>query len=158
LHESNTPKNFNVNSGVGLLLESIRDAGGMPALQAKGTLPTDASTWIGGTYVFERKQFSFKTADGKDQAYARMLVTDLAGDMPAAAAQSAPAAAPAAAGGTDHDVPVGLKIKLKTLATNSPTHEAFVEAAFTGDYGVIGDDGLEAAVADEAWFNSLRGE
>jgi len=24
--------------------------------------------------------------------------------------------------------------------------------------GVIGDDGLEAAVADEAWFNSLRGE
>jgi len=174
-HESNQARNFNVNSGVGLLLESIRDAGGMPALQAKGTLPTEASTWVGGTYSFERKEFSFKTSEGKDQEYARKLVTSVlpegaAQDAPAPApapasapagaspSTSAPAATPAHEPGSGHDVPVGVKCKLKTLAVNSPTHEAFVEAAFTGDYGVIDNPALEAAVADEAWYKGLRGE
>jgi len=175
VHESGKEKNFNNASGIGLLLNSIIDAGGLPVLQGTGLLPHQAKCWIGGEYVFERKEFSGKFADGKEGKWNRMLVTDLATGQtatpstpaaapapaaqpaatPAQAAAPAPAAAPAATG--THEVPVVVKAKLKTIALASDTHDAFIEAAFAGVPEAMTDPAVEAAIGDGAWFAALKG-
>jgi len=176
VHESGQEKNFNNSSGVGLLLNSIIDAGGLPTLQGTGLLPHQAKCWVGGTYVFERKEFSGKF-DGKESKWNRMLVTDLstqpaatpaqaAAPAPAAApvatpaatptpAAAAPAQAPAAAG--EHAVPVVVKAKLKSIALASDTHDAFIEAAFAQVAEAMTDPAVEAAIGDAAWFAALKG-
>jgi len=174
VHESGKEKNFNNASGIGLLLNSIIDAGGQPILQGTGCLPYQAKCWIGGSYNFERKEFSGKMQDGQERKWNRMLVTDLAGAAPAAstpqpaaqpaatpaqAAAPAPAAAPAstpAPAGT-HEVPVVVKAKLKTIALASDTHDAFIEAAFAGVPEAMTDPAVEAAIGDGAWFAALKG-
>ena len=173
VHESGKEKNFNNASGIGLLLNSIIDAGGLPTLQGTGLLPHQAKCWIGGSYVFERKEFTGKFADGKEGKWNRMLVTDLAGAAPAPSAPAgtpapaqaaatpaqapaaAPAAAPAPAG--EHAVPVVVKAKLKTIALASDTHDAFIEAAFAGVPEAMTDPAVEAAIGDAGWYAALRG-
>lgn len=177
VHVSGKEKNFNITSGVGLLLASIIDAGGLPNLQSTGLLPQQAKCWIGGSYVFERKEFSGTFEGGKVTKWNRMLVTDLAGaapavstpqaaatpaqaaaPAPAAAPASTPAAAPAAAPAAgEHAVPVVVKAKLKTIALASDTHDAFIEAAFAGVPEAMTDPAVEAAIGDGAWFAALKG-
>jgi len=173
VHESGKEKNFNNGSGIGLLLNSIIDAGGLPNLQATGLLPHQAKCWVGGSYTFERKEFSGKMQDGQERKWNRMLVTDLAGAAPATPAQApaaapvaapaatpapaaaAPAQAPAAAG--EHAVPVVVKAKLKSIALASDTHDAFIEAAFAQVAEAMTDPAIEAAIGDAAWFAALKG-
>jgi len=173
VHESGKEKNFNNASGIGLLLNSIIDAGGLPILQGTGLLPHQAKCWIGGSYTFERKEFSGKMQDGKERTWNRMLVTDLAGTAPATAPQapaaapvaapapaapSTPASAPAAAGTPgEHAVPVVVKAKLKTIALAADTHDAFIEAAFAQVAEAMTDPAIEAAIGDAAWFAALKG-
>jgi len=177
VHESGKEKNFNNASGIGLLLNSIIDAGGLPTLQGTGLLPHQAKCWIGGSYTFERKEFTGKFADGKEGKWNRMLVTDLAGAAPAPSAPAgapapaqaaatpaqAPAAAPAPAAAAtpapagEHAVPVVVKAKLKTIALASDTHDAFIEAAFAGVPEAMTDPAVEAAIGDAGWYAALRG-
>ena len=178
VHESGQDKNFNNASGIGLLLNSIIDAGGLGVLQATGCTPNQAACWVGGTYVFERKEFSGTMQDKTQRTWHRMLVTDVvaggavtaapapAASMPAptpvpapaAAAPAATQAAPAAPAATDGpELPPVLKAKLKALAVAADTHDAFIEAAFGQVPEVMSDPALEAAVANAAWYEGLKG-
>lgn len=177
VHSSGQDKNFNNASGIGLLLNSIIDAGGLGVLQATGVTPDHAACWIGGRYNFERKQFESKMNDGKEVKWNRMLVVSLAPEggaaTPAPAPAAAPVAAPAAsapaaaaapapapvagAGGADHAIPVTTKAKLKTIALASDTHDAFVEKAFTDLPESMDGGPIEAAVGDPAFYAALKG-
>lgn len=176
VHESGQEKNFNNASGIGLLLNSIIDAGGLGVLQATGCTPNQAACWIGGTYVFERKEFSGTMQDKTQRTWHRMLVTDVVADgavaaapapAPAAAAATTPApataapaatgAAPAAAGADGPELAPVLKAKLKAIAAAAETHDAFIEAAFAQVPEVMTDSALEAAVGNAAWWASLKG-
>jgi len=175
VHESGQEKNFNNASGIGLLLNSIIDAGGLGVLQATGCTPNQAACWIGGTYVFERKEFSGTMQDKTQRTWHRMLVTDVVADgavaaapapaapaaattpAPAAAAPAATTAAPAVAGADGPELAPVLKAKLKAIAVAAETHDAFIEAAFAQVPEVMTDSALEAAVGNAAWWASLKG-
>jgi len=175
VHESGQEKNFNNASGIGLLLNSIIDAGGLGVLQATGCTPNQAACWIGGTYVFERKEFSGTMQDKTQRTWHRMLVTDVVADgavaaapapaapaaattpAPATAAPAATTAAPAAAGADGPELAPVLKAKLKAIAVAAETHDAFIEAAFAQVPEVMTDSALEAAVGNAAWWASLKG-
>lgn len=163
-HESGRAKKFNGNSGVGLLIDSIRDAGGIAALSKKGE-SNEAASYIGLTATFTRKEFSMKNPDGGDDVkWARMLVSEVqeSGKAKAASRSAAKAEEPVQeeaasdAKATDHKVPAALKIKLKKLAAECDDHDTFVERAYEID-GVDGNSAVEDAVGDEGFYATLKG-
>lgn len=158
-HESGKPKKFNGNSGIGLLIDSIRDAGGIAALSKRGEA-NEAASYVGLNATFTRKEFGAKI-DGEDVKWARMLVTEVHQGKPAKAAPAKAAPTEAPADDTTEakaavKVPAALKIKLKKLAAECDDHDTFVERAFEID-GVDGNQAAEDAVGDEDFYNSLKG-
>lgn len=161
-HESGRAKKFNGNSGIGLLIDSIRDAGGIAALSKKGE-SNEAASYIGLNATFTRKEFSMKNPDGGDDVkWARMLVSEVHQGNGKTVAKKAESAQDTSSddsetpSATEHKIPAALKIKLKKLAGEAADHDAFVEAAYEID-GVDGNQAVEDAVGDEAFYTSLKG-
>lgn len=156
-HESGKPKKFNGNSGIGVLIDSIRDAGGIAVLAKKGEA-NEAASYVGLNATFTRKEYK-NTINGDEVKWARMLVSEIhqgKADKKAEAKVEEPAA-DAEKSGTDHKVPAALKIKLKKLAGECDDHDTFVERAFGEIDGVDGVQAVEDAVGDENFYASLKG-
>jgi len=168
VHESNKPRKFNNNSGIGLLADSLVAAIGMDAAMKLGPT-TDADTWRKlGELEWHRKEFSMKGENGEDVNYSRMLIVKaLDANAPASDVSAASASAPAttadasaaidAAASTTatFDCPPVLKVKLKKFAAESDTHDAFAEKAFALE-GVADVAAMEEKVAEEGFYLWLK--
>jgi hypothetical protein len=151
-HESGKPRNFNSNSGVGQLLESIKSTEGLDEMKKRGS-PMEAATWDGLKFHMTNKEFSF-TRDGDTQKYNRMLATEFlgtAGKKTAAkkAGGSARRAASATVEESNGAVSGAMLVKLRKAAKEANDFEDFVERAFDIE-GVDGDEEIEAVVLDES--------
>lgn len=164
VHESGKKRKLNANSGVALLTQAALDIG--VNLRERG-LPWESKTWTGLDFEWERKEFSFKNDEGKEQTYGRMLPVALRGQAgtgtpPQAAAAAAPPTAPAAQaapaptpstpeptqttnGAIDGMTKVGLIKLAKEVKANGGTHDQFMERAFVG--GALADGSAIPAVA-----------
>lgn len=164
VHESGKKRKLNANAGVALLTQAALDIG--VNLRERG-LPWESKTWTGLDFEWERKEFSFKNDEGKDQTYGRLLPVALRGQAPTGGASSsgpaqapAPSAAPTAPAtpeptATGNGSLGGMeKVQLIKLAQSikagGGTHDQFMEQAFTADAtkGGVGNPAWEQAVMD----------
>lgn len=160
-HESGKPKKFNGQSGIGVLIDSIRDAGGLAAMAKKGEA-FEAASYVGLNATFTRKEYK-NTINGEERSWNRMLVSEIHdGKAKAQAPKPDPEPVaeatdtPAEAASTPK-VPAALKIKLKKLAIECDDHDTFVERAFAEIDGVDGVQNVEDAVSDEDFYRGLKG-
>lgn len=161
VHESGKKRKLNANSGVALLTQAALDIG--IDLRGRG-LPWESKTWQGLNLEWERKEFSFKNDEGKEQTYGRMLPVAMRGQTPAttpppvetaatsAATTPAPATAEPAAttngAAIDGMTKVGLIKLAKEVKASGGTHDQFMEKAFLG--GQLGDGSAIPAVSGNA--------
>jgi hypothetical protein len=150
-HSSGAPKNYNAQSGMGVLLKSAMDAGLRDTLGAKGD-PFTASIWKGLNVTFRQKEFSFKNKKGEEQTYNRMLI-DSADSDPAPTAAAAPA--PNGMNELVASIDPALRGTLRAVALGSADANAFVEKVFTStDFEIPAD--LEASIVDPAFFEAVK--
>ncbi len=149
-HESGKPKNYQAKSGVGLLLDSIKDTPGIEVMQGRGS-PMDAATWEGLIFRLHNKQFSFKNSDGEVIEYGRWIAMEFLGEgkkKPKKRVTKKVAAKTADDDGDgegEGDIPKALSIKLNRLAKAAETYDDFLEKAFDVD-GVDGNEEVEDAL------------
>lgn len=141
VHESGKPKIFTGNSGMGILVDAALEVSG-EALVERG-VPTDAATWIGLNYDWERKEYS-GTFSGEKSTWTRLIPVAEAeggsikpvsakakGAVKKAAATSSPEAeAEAEAEEGEVKLPFKIKAALKKIATENPDHDTFMEVAY----------------------------
>lgn len=145
---------FNSSSIYGKILDLVKKDGGilhdvLPVLKSRGP-STNAAIWVGLTFHFKKTEFNYGAEIG---AKSRVIPVKFLGEgaqpsLPTTAA-TAPAAtevAAPAASAVEAD-PVVLA-KLRSAAKDSPTHQAFLDAAIAVD-GVLTNDALMAALVDE---------
>lgn len=159
VHEKGKQK-FNNSSIYGKIVKRVNDADGvlhdvLPVLKQRGR-PTNASIWDGLTFEFKREEFDYGGDIGKkarvmpqkflgENAQAPLAVAEAPAAAPAAPAAAAPVAAPAA---TAVEVDPVVAAKLRQAAKNSPTHQAFLDAAMEID-GVVTNEALLSSVVDD---------
>lgn len=170
-HESGRPRNFNKMSGMGVLIESVKEHDEvLAAVRGQGE-PHEAKAWAGLNLHFERKQVE-GDFNGEKQSYNRLMVTGLAGDAGAATVTSGPGTVTTAAAdagnsgagtgagpvGAAGDLPFGgiVLLKLKKAAKAAASHDDFAEAVLTGIDGVEVTPEVEAGVLDEAVYEALK--
>lgn len=139
-HESGKQKNFNKQSGMGLLIQSVADIdGGLDILRERGTA-FDAGIWKGLRVEFYAKEFSAKI-NGEDRTWTRTLIRSIfTGDTATDVASAADQLEPAVRG------------KLKAVAVASDNHDDFIEKAFS--LGLSPE--AEALVVDPSVYAALR--
>lgn len=178
-HESGKTRKFGKGSGIGLLLEHALELDGVgDVLKGRGPA-TQADIWVGLTFRWEDKEFTWTDRDGDDHTYTRMLPVEFidggeakkpAKKAPAkkAPAKKAPAKRGAAKKAADDepaddaadeatdaetfDIPAKLRGQLKKLAVAADDHDDFMEQAFA-TLDLDGD--AETAVGEESFYESL---
>lgn len=177
IHESGKRKNFNKNSGVGLLIGSVAELdGGIDLLKSRGEA-WEAGIWTGLHVSFFGKEFSWTDRKARDEngnpvvhTYNRTLIREILEDgagtpekkAPAKrtatkkAAQKAPEPEPEADDAEDvlGHLDAKLRGKLKAIATSSDSHDAFIEQVYTDLADELNDD-LEALVVDADFYELL---
>lgn len=177
VHHPAGARNYNKQSGCGLMLDSAMANGLGDTLRATGHTPFEAALWKGLDLVFERKEFEFKTKDGETHSYHRMLPVAAGatakGAKGAKGAKKAPAKATKATNITpDEDSgetgnnPAGSIIanltakergQMKAIAAGCEDNERFVEKLYTADLELPDDPEFETAAFDGTLFNALKG-
>jgi hypothetical protein len=139
-HESGKQKNFNKQSGVGLLIQSVADIdGGLDILRERGTA-FDAGIWKGLHVEFYAKEFSAKI-NGEDRTWTRTLIRSIGDGPTAEVVDNASALDPV------------LRGKLKAIAVSAADHDAFIEKAFS-ELDLSPE--AEALVVDASVYADLR--
>jgi hypothetical protein len=137
-HESGKTKNFNKQSGIGLLIQSVSEIdGGLDILRGRGEA-FDANIWKGLHVEFYAKEFNAKI-NGEDRTWTRTLIRAITTND-----------------NTSSDTPAildpELRGKLKAIAAAAPNHDTFIEKAFS--LGLTPE--VEALVVDAAVYADLR--
>lgn len=159
-HNSGNARNFNHQSGVGLLLAAAADAGLTDMLRDRGFTPFEAKLWEGLNLRFVNKEFTYTDRKTKEErSYSRMLPVGLNnGINPAPAAVEAEAEVEAATGaGFDlSTIQPATRGKLKAVAAGCTNNDEFIEKVFTASFELSED--IENAVVNNAdLFNALKG-
>ena len=163
-HESGRARKFNSGSGMGLLLNSALELDGVEDVLMERGPATQADVWVGMKFRIEDKAFEGKNNDGEKITYTRRLPTEFHGldegaepkkapAKKAPAKKAAPAKVEAADEGDMHVISPKLKGQLRAVAVSAEDHDSFMEEAFAT---LELDDNAEAAIADEAFFLSLK--
>lgn len=154
-HSSGEARNYNAQSGVGLLLKSAMDAGLGDQLRAKGD-PFTASIWKGLNVTFRNKEFTFRVKGEKeDRTYTRMLIAEAGaseGQTPSADTPTTPSDDMA---DTIALLPPALRGKLKAAATLAADSNEFVEKVFT-DTSIEVPGEIESVVVDPAFYEAIK--
>jgi len=143
-HESGSPKQFNRSSGMGLIINSAKEIGLVDQWREQDKSPLDANIWEGVHCQWHNTEFSWTTQDGEKRSYYRMLPTALLHTNDTKPVEDTP----------DFDISPMLRGKLRAIATNAESHDAFIEAAFIADLD-FGPNG-EQAVMSHPFYESLR--
>lgn len=158
-HESGKPRKFNKNSSYGTWLNSAI-ACAADVLYARGDA-TNAAVWEGLRFHVESHEESF-TIKGElePRTTNRIVATAYLGADEAEAKPAPKKSEKAAAKSTtngDGELSAPMKAKLKAMAKEHDTHDAFMEAAF-GLEGVMGVPAAENAVMDpDGLYAEARG-
>ena len=152
--EDGRKRNFQKQSKYGLWIAGALEAGAGEVLRGRGT-PMEAKIWEHLTFEVAAKETDYGGEIGKKSTLVPVKFVGEAGTATPAATK---AAAPAANGSSNGHVSGALKMKLKKLAAECDSHDAFVERAFVEVEGVDGNAAVEKAVADSTeLYESLRG-
>jgi hypothetical protein len=157
-HNSGNARNFNHQSGVGLLLAAAADAGLTDMLRDRGMTPFEAKLWEGLNLRFENKEFTYTDRKTKEErSYSRMLPTGLNnGSSPAPAAAVADAEVATGTGFDLSSIQPATRGKLKAVAAGCSNNDEFIEKVFTASFELSED--IENAVVNNAdLFNALKG-
>jgi hypothetical protein len=150
-HTSGEARNYNAQSGMGLLLKSAMDAGLGDQLRAKGD-PFTAAIWKGLNVTFRNKEFKFKPkGEQEERSYSRMLIAE-------AGVGSTTTEAPAESNemaDTIAMLPAALRGKLKAAASLAADSNEFVEKVFT-DTSIEVPSEIESVVVDPAFYEALK--
>ena len=157
-HNSGNARNFNHQSGVGLLLAAAADAGLTDMLRDRGLTPFEAKLWEGLNLRFVNKEFTYTDRKTKEErSYSRMLPVGLNnGINPAPAAAEAEVDASTSTGFDLSTIQPATRGKLKALAAGCDDNDTFIEKVFTASFELSED--IENAVVNNAdLFNALKG-
>lgn len=146
--------NFQKQSKYGLWIAGALDSGAAEVLRGRGPA-TNAKVWASLIFEVGSREQDYGGDIGKKPV---LVPVKYLGEKGSATASTASAATPASSEApASGEVPGALKAKLKRLAAEHDTHDAFVDAAFLID-GVDGNKHVESLVADSPdFYNALRG-
>lgn len=141
---------FHKNSGCGVLLVAMKEAGALDALAATKLTPMDAGLYEGLTFHWERREYTFDMEDGKGvQTSSRLTPTKYIGTAASAKAEAkAPkqtkaeklAAAEAAAADD---------VEAEAPAANTEDASALIEGLTTKQRGKLSVKAMAAASVEE---------
>lgn len=173
-HSSGDKRNFNHQSGVGLLLKYAAENGLGDLLRSTGHTPFDAALWEGLSLTFKRVDFTFKNKQGEEASYHRMLPVEEYEDEGGKAKTKAKAKVKAddddddvdddapvqrkkrkkKAGFDTSDLPAKLRGQMKAVAVSADDNEDFIEKLYTSDFDIPED--IEEAVFSGDLYAALR--
>lgn len=136
----------NNSAWYGKLVDWALESGMADTLQAKGDSPLQSKIWTGLAFRFEEREFNFGGDIGKKKRV--MPVEVLAGEGSAETRTDST--------GDSKDALEGYGDELKALAENSPTGEAFTEAAM-GLTGITDHASLVMQIAEGSLYETLKG-